>query len=481
MLNIDDTAPTITGPSGGPGAAASATSINEDLIAVTTFAADEAVTWSIDGGSEAASLRIDPRTGAITFTAAPDFENPTDADRNNTYVVQIKAVDAAGNVSHQSLTVTVLNIDEIARKLGQIGDRLRSSLRDYAAHGLSDMLSFGEALMRDGKDAPCSDTKPHKDLSGSAQANQTGGKVDLKYSHQLTECGQRHRVVADAGLTYSKLGGSWSSRIFASLRLETRLAADLTVGAGILASNANNDLSGFATSSISDKSLQLNLYSHYRITETLRTGAFVGFGRAWYDFDLTDTDGFMLKGAMTGKRQIYGWIFGGDFNLGDTVITTDAIVSHAQEKLGDARLAARYMGESRTNIAFGVGSVDVTRISVPVTAPITLSGSRKLGSWSRLLLSSGLLCEDNGVQSSNLRCGYQLGTKLIANNGDHSRIYAGYQWESVASLRRSLFGLGYAYRFGGRTGLELAIDVNHGATGLTRQDNRAMLAIRLAR
>lgn len=75
----DTTAPVITGASGGPGATASAITINEGLSAVTTFTANEAVTWSLDGGADAASFRINPATGALTFVAAPGFENPTDA------------------------------------------------------------------------------------------------------------------------------------------------------------------------------------------------------------------------------------------------------------------------------------------------------------------------------------------------------------------------------------------------------------------
>jgi len=114
VLNIDDTPPAITGPSNGAGAATSAISINEGLTAITTFTANEPVTWSLDGGADAAKFTINPTTGAITFNTAPDFELPTDSDGNNTYVVRIKATDAAGNVSTQTFTVTVLNIDDTA-------------------------------------------------------------------------------------------------------------------------------------------------------------------------------------------------------------------------------------------------------------------------------------------------------------------------------------------------------------------------------
>jgi len=480
VLDIDDLAPLITGPSGGPGAATSAITINEGLTAVSTFAASEAVTWSLDGGSDAASFRIDPRTGALVFIAAPDFETPTDSDRNNTYVVRIKAVDTAGNISYQVLTVTVANVDEIGHKLAQIGDKLRAGLRTHAVHGLSDMLSFNESLMRAGNDENCDAPKARSGLSGAANANQSGGQAKLDYSERLTECGRRHQLFADFGLNYSKLGGNWTSRMFASLRFESRIDADLTLGAAVIASQASDTLGGFAHSKISDNSLQLNAYARYRLSDRLRTGAFAGLGRANYDFGLAESDGFVLDGTMKGQRQVYGWMLSGDFNIADTIVTTDAIVSHAREKLGSATLAARYLGENRSGIAFAVGSVDTTRISVPLTAPIQLTGNEALGSSARLLLSPGLLCEDNDVEVSSLRCGYQVGAKLVANDGGRNRFYADYRWESVAGTRRSLIGLGYAFRLGDNDGLELALEANRELGGTMGRGNRALVAIRLA-
>ena len=111
---VDRTPPTITGPSGAAGAAASAKSVAENTTAVHVFVADEAVTWSLDGGDDAAKFTINATTGALTFVSAPDFETPTDVGANNTYVVVVKATDAAGNVSTQTLTVTVTNVDDTA-------------------------------------------------------------------------------------------------------------------------------------------------------------------------------------------------------------------------------------------------------------------------------------------------------------------------------------------------------------------------------
>ena len=111
----DTTAPTITGPSGGAGASTSAVSVPENTTAVHTFAADESVTWDISGGADAARFTIGSGTGALVFNTAPNFESPTDADTNNTYVVTVRATDTATptpNTSTQTCTVTVINANE---------------------------------------------------------------------------------------------------------------------------------------------------------------------------------------------------------------------------------------------------------------------------------------------------------------------------------------------------------------------------------
>ncbi len=109
--NVDDTPPAITGPSGAAGDPASGISVQEGQTAVVKLTASEGVTWSITGGNEAGKFQIAP-DGTITFVTAPDFENPTDSDTNNTYILVVTATDAAGNVSTQTITVTVLNIDD---------------------------------------------------------------------------------------------------------------------------------------------------------------------------------------------------------------------------------------------------------------------------------------------------------------------------------------------------------------------------------
>jgi hypothetical protein len=100
--------PIITGPNGSGTTieALAAKSIAENTTAVGSYVADETVTWSISG-TDASKFTMSA-AGVLTFTSAPDYENPTDVDTNNTYIVIITATDASGNTTTQTLTVTVL-------------------------------------------------------------------------------------------------------------------------------------------------------------------------------------------------------------------------------------------------------------------------------------------------------------------------------------------------------------------------------------
>jgi VCBS repeat-containing protein len=122
----DTVPPIITGPSGGPGALSSLKSIPENSRGVFRFTADEAVGWSLEGGVDAPLFRLDA-DGNLSFIAAPNFEAPADAGRDNRYDLSIKAVDGTGNVATQRVTVQVTDVPEpvpMYRADLRSGDRL---------------------------------------------------------------------------------------------------------------------------------------------------------------------------------------------------------------------------------------------------------------------------------------------------------------------------------------------------------------------
>jgi hypothetical protein len=112
LTSVRASGPKITGPSGAAGATVSTGTVNENQTAVTPMTADKPVSWVVFGGTDAGAFAIDATTGGLTFLAASDFELPTDADGNNTYVVTVQATDAGGYTALQTVTVTVADLDD---------------------------------------------------------------------------------------------------------------------------------------------------------------------------------------------------------------------------------------------------------------------------------------------------------------------------------------------------------------------------------
>jgi hypothetical protein len=108
---VDTTPPVITGPSGTAGDTTGTVSIEETTVRVHTFTADEDVTWSVTGGADADLFSVGIGTGGLSLKTFADFENPTDANTDNVYEVEVTATDTAGNTAMQSLAVTILDVE----------------------------------------------------------------------------------------------------------------------------------------------------------------------------------------------------------------------------------------------------------------------------------------------------------------------------------------------------------------------------------
>ena len=85
--------------------------VDENTTAVLTLAAVDpeggGVDFALSGGEDQDLFTVSG--DQLAFTAAPDFEVPTDADGNNVYLVQVTATDEAGGATTQDLSITVAN------------------------------------------------------------------------------------------------------------------------------------------------------------------------------------------------------------------------------------------------------------------------------------------------------------------------------------------------------------------------------------
>jgi hypothetical protein len=111
VTNVNE-APVIGSNGGGDTAILT---LAENGTAVTTVTAADpektALTYSISGGADAVRFAINATTGILTFLAAPNYEAPTDSNRDNVYQVTVRASDGT-LVDTQALSITVTNVNE---------------------------------------------------------------------------------------------------------------------------------------------------------------------------------------------------------------------------------------------------------------------------------------------------------------------------------------------------------------------------------
>ena len=66
---------------------------------------------AISGGTDAASFEINA-SSELVFLTAPDFENPSDSDSDNTFVVEVTATDGDAQTDVQTFTIHVQDVNE---------------------------------------------------------------------------------------------------------------------------------------------------------------------------------------------------------------------------------------------------------------------------------------------------------------------------------------------------------------------------------
>jgi 3-isopropylmalate dehydratase small subunit len=104
VTDLDEVAPIIT--------SATTATVEENVTGVVyTGTADEEVTFSLGSDKDEALFTLS--TDAISFTAAPDFETPIDANADNVYLIELTATDAEGNATTLQVAISVTDLEEV--------------------------------------------------------------------------------------------------------------------------------------------------------------------------------------------------------------------------------------------------------------------------------------------------------------------------------------------------------------------------------
>ena len=85
------------------------------VVAADTDDSDEITSYEVTGGADQRRLSVDTNTGVLAFASPPNFENPSDANTDNEYLVEVTATGGTGDralSAAQVITVTVTDADE---------------------------------------------------------------------------------------------------------------------------------------------------------------------------------------------------------------------------------------------------------------------------------------------------------------------------------------------------------------------------------
>ena len=114
--------------------------VDEGTTAVETLTAEDQdsaaadLAWSKAGGADAGQFTLSSG-GELTFTTAPDYENPGDADGDNVYEVTVQVSDGT-HTDTAEIRVTLQNVVELFTKLEG------PSSTDYAENGATRVATY---------------------------------------------------------------------------------------------------------------------------------------------------------------------------------------------------------------------------------------------------------------------------------------------------------------------------------------------------
>ena len=143
VIDKDEDAPLISGPSGTAGDVSAKISVNENQTDIAIFTANETVSWSLSG-TDADLFAINTSSGALTFKTTLDYENPNDANQDNSYIAVITATDTVANTSSQTVTVIILDLEEVLSRLNEIEVKLKEGLQHYVSQSLGDSIAYND-------------------------------------------------------------------------------------------------------------------------------------------------------------------------------------------------------------------------------------------------------------------------------------------------------------------------------------------------
>lgn len=301
-------APTVTSGEGGSFAEHS---FGTAYTVTATDPENETITFAISGGADAALFNIDKSTGAITFKAAPDFENPADDGKNNVYDIEVTASDGTLTSTALAVAITITDVNDEVLTTGNDTPALTNG-DDVIVAAIGNSVNAGDVIDGEGGNDTLVITASH-DVSFNATTLTNVEKITIGHTTGSVKI-YTHDATVASGQTMSVDGSAATASIFWEGSLETDGTFNLTGG------SANDTLRGGTGADIIYGGLGNDtLYGGSNITDAGNDTLYGGVGNDFlYAFNGNDilfgeagNDGLS---AGDGNDTIYG----GDGN--DTTI-----------------------------------------------------------------------------------------------------------------------------------------------------------------
>ena len=468
----DPEVPTITGPSGLPGAATSATSVLEGTPVAARFSADRPLTWSLGGGSDAGAFRIDPTTGELTFATPPDFEFPSDSNADNVYVVTVQGTDANGDISSQTVTITVTNAIDSPAELADVRwDDAARIIRDVELNHLRAGLASRQAMVRSARDrfieagrlrqdcreieteiVSAADTQnsPCDRLSFNAVPFDVDGWIDagvnglngagMFFGQTGSADGSRRRIVSGEFQFVDEGNGIGTAEINGRLAWE-RLVTDRVmlgyfVEGGVSRTSVDRGFQG----NVNKSSLAFGAYVVAEPVDLLYLEGFASLGFGQNEFALASDD-LSLTGDYTSRSYLIGGAMSGVIERDGYEIRPELSLAYGRTDIGGVNVIALTPGGTADLLASVDGvNLATVRLTPKIIIPFDLQGIRSTFSF-----APSLICE---WADDDRSCGVSLALGLRGQTADSLTTYElTLDADRISGVSRAGLTLNLVYQF----------------------------------
>ena len=307
VTDVDDNAPEFTSPT--------AFQIQSGETAVATLEATDAdagdtetIVFALSGGADQTQFSL-TSAGVLSFTSAADFAEPTDADADNIYAIEITLTSGSRpHVTEVALEIEVINIDRQSRQrignviLAHIARNLADNTQDVISARTSDRLTNHLALNNQQGN--------FNDLVGGIQGFSFMRRLDAKQAaadaKQAAACTTQTKT---CGLTlwgkghiraFSASPNERAINSFSGHTYNLNLGADYQNGiflfGGLITASQSNVkfTSGSAEGEgkIRTKLTTFSPYVHFRFKSGTELWGSAGFGQGRMRYQSETTDGF---------------------------------------------------------------------------------------------------------------------------------------------------------------------------------------------